>query len=52
MRPAAKRQHVVLAGRVEFDIPEKHHFVVLFRVKLRDENIFRPLIVAAEEFLP
>jgi hypothetical protein len=42
----------MLACRVELDISEKHDFIVLFCVKLCDEDIFGALVVATKELFP
>jgi hypothetical protein len=42
----------MLTRRVELDIPKQYHFIVLFRVKLRDEYIFCALAITAKEFFP
>ena len=42
----------MLARRIELDISEKHDFIVLFGVKLCDEDVFGALVVTAKEFFP
>ena len=45
-------EHVMLARGEEFDVAQQHHFIVLLRLELRDQQVLRALRVTAVNFFP
>jgi hypothetical protein len=50
--PLIKGKHVMLTRRIEFDVAQQNHFIVLPGAKLSDEDFLRALFVASVNFFP
>ena len=46
MRLAVKRQHMMLAERIKFDVLHQHHLLVLFAERRRADDLQRVFVIS------